>query len=253
MISPNGLNQASSVHLEESEIDFHRNDNQINYLSNLNFSPEFYYLFQALERSVAGRIEGRYRRRLGHVNIIDIKGVSGRVDNLDLDDIVTLDTPIRFADKFIIVKKVDVRGTIRASRVTSNHPLSVIDLIQFDKYRIPITGLRAPIRLNNLALASTNRASYTQCHMLNEIRFNEFINSIMSLTRPQIVDSSLQFLTPVNLEGIVKTEYPLDGINELNRSANGHEDVRFPCDDGLQCNSVIIKIPCYLIIDLLFY
>lgn len=246
IVKPNSVYQdvftlTSSISVGDFMIEFRPNDDQINYLSNLDFSPEFYNIYQALEKSASNRDEGRYRV-LGQVRIVDPTGGMGRVNNIDLHDIVTLDSPFRFADRFVMVGKVDVTGTLSAGRITSNYPLDVMDLEQFAQYRIPITGLRSVIRLGNLVLASTNRASYIQCNMLNGISFNEFVDSIMSLTRPQVISNSLLFRGPVNFDGIVRTESSLNGVREFRRFATGLRNVKYSFEDGLQCNSVIIKV-----------
>lgn len=139
-----------------------------------------------------------------------------------------------------MVGKVDV-DTVRAGRIQSNYPIDAMDLVQFDKYRIPIVGSRTPIRLNNLVLTSTNRVSFVRCQMLNGISFNEFVYSIMSLTRPQEILSNLVFGAPVNLEGMVRTESSLNGIKNFKQFAAHLKKAKYSFDNGLQCNSVMIK------------
>lgn len=231
-------NHLSSVQIDRLSIEFYPNHNPQLYFNNLNISPEFYVLQQALIRTLANHTEGRYRvldqvRMLNPYNTIN--GVS-------LYDIVTLDEPFKFADRYVMVGKVELRGNLRANRITSNYPINVLDLEQFNKYRIPIVGSQAPIRLNHLVLSSNNQASYLQCRMLNGISFNVFANSIMSLTKPQIVESSLVFTNQVNLEGFVKTGSSVNSIKNFKQFAEKLKNAKYSFDDGLQCNSIVIRV-----------
>lgn len=233
-------NRTSSVYIDQFRVEFYPNNNPHDYINNIKFSPEFYILHQALQKAIVNHTEGRYR--VDQVNLVDPYGRPGRMNGVLLDDIVTLDSPFRFAGGFVMVGKVEVMNNVRANRITSNYPIDAMDLVQFDKYRIPIIDSRSPIRLNNLVLSTNNQASFVQCRMLNGISFNEFANSIMSLTRPQEVDSSLTFNGPVNLEGLVRTGASLNGMKQFKQIARNLKAAKYSFENGLQCNLVMIKV-----------
>lgn len=234
--SPQLYNPPSSINITRLDVEFYPNNNPQNYLHNLNFSPELYILHQALARGIANQTGGRIRV-LDRVELPK----TARINGIFLDDIVTLDKPFRFADRFVMVGKVEVRDSLRADRITSNYPIESMDIVQFDKYRIPILGSRSPIKLNNLALSINNQASFVRCQLLNGVHFTEFVNSIMSLTRPQQVQSSLVFGAPVNLDGMVRTESSLNGIKDFRRFARELKTSQYSFEDGLQCNTVVIN------------
>lgn len=232
--SGGGYTGSSSVSVQDLRVEFNPNSDQQHYVGNWNLSPEFLMLHQALTKESANHTTGRYR-------IIDQVRLSGRVNNIALNDIVTLDKPFRFADRFVLVGKIEVLGSLEANRVTSNYPLDAMDLVQFDKFRIPILGSLAPIRLSNLVLAGNNQASFVNCRMLNGVSFDEFVNSIMSLTRPQTIDSGLVFNAQVNLEGFSKTGSSVNSIKNFSAFANKLRSARYSFEDGLQCNNVVIN------------
>ena len=230
-------NTSSSVDINRLKVDFYPDNSPVNHANNWHFSPEFYILHQALMRSLNNHTGGRYR--VNHLRLLRPDGAL--VNGIDLNDIVTLDAPFRFADRFVMVGKVEVAGSLRASRIRSNYPIDSMDLVQFDKYRIPIVGSRTPIRLNNLVLGPGNSASFVQCHLLNGTPFNEFVNSIMSLTRPQTVYSNLVFNSPVDFEAMVRTESSLNGVKDFRGFASRLKNAKYYFEDGLQCNAVVIR------------
>lgn len=231
-------NFGSSIHINKFNVDFLPNNNPIHYQNNLMMTPEFYSIYLALLRGLTNHTNGRYRV-LDQVRLMNPS--RGRVNGIALNDIVTLDTPFRFADRFVLVGKVTVYGSLQADRVLSNYPIDVMDLVQFHKYRIPITGSQMPIHLNNLVLSTNNKASFVQSRLLNGISFNEFATSIMSLTRQQVVDTNLVFSAPVNLEGVVRTESSLNGVQNFRQFARMLKSATYSFEDGLQCNVVIIR------------
>lgn len=233
-------NTGSSVVINSLIADFYPNNNPTNYLSNIKLSPELFILHQALMRGLGNATRGRMRI-INHVNVINPRGGPGLINNVALGDIVTLNEPFAFADRFTLVGKVHVMGNLLAGRITSNYPIDVMDLEQFNMYRIPIINSRLPIRLNNLVLASGNQASMVQCRMLNGVPFSEFVNSIMSLTRPQVIDRSMTFVSPVNFEGLLRTESSLNGIQNFKQFTNTLKNARYSFEDGLQCNTVIMN------------
>lgn len=227
----------ASVNINHFKVEFYPDNNPTNYINNWQFSPEFYIMHQALLRGMANNTGGRYRV-LNQVRLMHPSG--GFVNNIALNDIVTLDVPFRFADRFVMVGKVQVMGSVRADRITSNYPIDAMDLIQFNKYRIPIAGSRTPIQLSNLVLGQENRASFVQCHMLNGVPLSEFANSIMSLTRPQVVDSNLVFGSLIDFEGMLRTESALNSIKDFRRFATNLKNAKYSFENGLQCSSVVI-------------
>lgn len=230
-----------SVQVDRLKVDFNPKPKHLtDHVNNWNFSPEFYILHNALARGVANQTGGRYRV-LNQVRLIQPSGQPGRVNGIQLDDIVTLDAPFRFADRFVMVGKVEVTGDLRANRINSNYPLDAMDLNQFDKFRVPILGSQLPVQLNNLVLADGNKASFVQTHLLNGIPWNEFVSNIMSLTRPQLVDSNLVFHAPVELAGLVRTESSVNGIPRFKEFAQRLKTSGYSFENGLQCNTVIIR------------
>lgn len=233
-------NPGSSVAINSLIADFYPNNNPTNYLNNIKLSPELFILYQALSRGLGNTTRGRMRI-INHVNVMNPRGGPGLINNVALEDIVKLNEPFTFADRFTLVGKVHVMGNLRAGRITSNYPIDVMDLEQFNKYRIPIINSRLPIKLNNLVLASDNQASMVRCRMLNGIQFSEFANSIMSLTRPQVIDRGMTFVSPVNFEGLLRTESSLNGIQNFKQFTNTLKNARYSFEDGLQCNTVIMN------------
>jgi hypothetical protein len=226
------------VNMERVNVEFYPDNDPANHQNNWDFAPELYLLQQALMRSLSNSTGGRYR--VNHVRLISPNG--GQVNRVPLGDIVTLDKPFRFADRFTMVGKVEVVNKLQAGRIQSNYPIDVMDLVQFDKYRIPIVGpSRAPIKLNNLVLGEGNQASFVRCHLLNGIPFSEFASTIMSLTKPQDVYSNLVFNGPVSFEGLVRTRSSLNGIKNFGQFAESLKNAKYLFDEGLQCNSVVIK------------
>lgn len=234
--------QPSSVKIHHFNVQFQPNNHPIHHLSNFQLSPEFYILHLALVKVQKNETSGGRYRVLDRIHLTNPIGGPGRVNGILLNDIVRLDQPFRFADRFVLVGKVNVSGTLRANRITSSYPIDAIDLVQFDRYRIPINGMRGPIRLNNLLLGPNNRATFVHSRMLNGIPFSEFANSIMSLSRPQVVNNNLIFTSSVNLDGIVRTESSVNGVKRFREFANQLRSASFSFEDGLQCNSVIIKV-----------
>lgn len=229
---------ASAVNIDRMNVEFYPDNNPVNYQQNWNFSPELYLMQQALTRNLKNSTGGRYR--VNQVRLIDPSG--GRVNHIPLGDIVTKDRPFRFADTFTMVGKVEVATTLQANRIQSNYPIDAMDLVQFDKYRIPIIGnTRAPIRLNNLVLGEENRATSVLTRLLNGISFSEFASSIMSLTRPQEIHSNLVFTSPVSFEGLVKTKSSLNGIKNFGQFAESLRNARYSFEEGLQCSSVAVR------------
>lgn len=222
--------QPGSVSVQDLRVQFYP---QQHHLSNWNLSPEFLVLQQALAKETTNHTIGRYR--VDHVRL------GGRINNVSLDDIITLDRPIRFADRYVLVGKVEVYGNLFANRITSSYPLDAMDLVQFNMYRVPILGSPMPIHLSNLVLAGNNHASYLNCRMLNGVSFDEFADSIMSLTRPQTIDTGLVFNTQVNLEGFIRTESSVNSIKNFNQFASRLREASYSFEDGLQCNSVVIR------------
>lgn len=234
-----GSQQASEASIDRLHIEFQRETESVHYAQNWNFSPEFYLLHQALMRSSSNYTGGRYRV-LNQLKLIHPSG--GLVNNIPLSDIIRLDQPFNFADVFTMVGKVEVLGSLGADRIQSNYPIDAMDLMQFNKYRIPIMGSSlAPIRLNSFVLSQDNQASFVQCRLLNGLPLNEFVHSIMSLTRPQAVAGSLVFQSPVSFEGMVRTKSSLGGIKNFQQFAQNLKNAKYTFEDGLQCNSVIIK------------
>lgn len=230
----------SFVGINSLIVEFLPNSSPANYIGNIRFSPELYVLYQALLRGLGNNTRGRIRIT-NQIQVINPRGGPGLVNGVSLDDIITLNEPFRFADRFTLVGKVQVVGNLRAGRITSNYPIDAMDLEQFNKYRIPIINSRAPIKLNNLVLASGNQASMIQCRMLNGIPFSQFANSIMSLTRPQIIDRSMAFVSGVNFEGLLRTGASLNEIRNFRGFTNTIKNARYSFENGLQCNTVIIK------------
>lgn len=231
-----------SVDIARFRIEFYPDDS-VNQPDNWNISPEFYMMNQALIKALNNNTAGRYRV-LDQVRLIDQRGqMVGRVNGIDLNDIVTLDKPFRFSEGYVMVGKVVVDGNLRASRISSNYPLDVMDLVQFSQFRVPIMGSRAPIKLSSLVLGTNNRANFIQSNMLNGISFNEFVASIMSLTRPQVVESSLIFNMPVTFESFIRTGSSVNNIKNFKHLVGYLKNARYTFEDGLQCNSVNIISP----------
>lgn len=233
----NMARQMSSIAVNHFNVDFHQ-DESVHHIHNWNLSPEFYMMHQALIRAVANHTGGVYKV-LDQVRLLDPE--RARVNGIVLDDIVTLSKPFKFEQGFVLVGKVTIENVLRAGRVTSNYPLDVMDLVQFSKLRLPILGSRAPVRLSNLVLSTNNRASFVQSRMLNGISFDEFAASIMSLTRPQIVNLDLIFGGPTSFEGLIHTHSSLNNIVNFRQFANELKSARYSFEDGLQCGSVIIR------------
>lgn len=225
---------SSQMSVQDLKIEFYSNDNNNNQRSNWNFSPEFYHLYLALAKESSNN-------SLGHYRVLDQIQLSGRVNGIHLDDIVTLDKPFKFSNRFTLVGKVEVLADLYAGTITSQYPLDAMDLVQFEKFRIPILGSLAPIRLSSLALAGENKTPYMNCRMLNGVSFDDFVNSIMSLTRPQTVDSGLVMNTQVNLEGFIRTGSSVNSIRNFAAFADKLKSARYSFEDGLQCNDVIIN------------
>lgn len=234
--APIQIQPPSSVNVSRLDVEFLPNNNPQNYIRNLNFSPELYILHQALARGIANQTGGRYRI-LDRVELV----AGGRVNGIILDDIVTLNKPFRFTDRFTMVGKVEVAGDLSADRINSNYPIDAMDIVQFDKYRVPIVGSRAPIRLNNLVLAANNQANFVHCQLLNGIRFDQFARSIMSLTKPQQVQCPVLFNGPTSLEGMVRTRSSLNGIKDFKSFARDLKSAQYSFENGLQCNTLVIK------------
>lgn len=230
-------NMSSSIAVDHFRVEFHQDD-LANHMYNWNFSPEFYVMRQALIQLAAGTANGRYR-------VVDqvvlINQNRSLVNGVSLNDIVLLTEPFRFAQGFVMVGKVSVASKLRADRITSNYPLDVMDLVQFSKLRIPTMGSRSPIRLTNLVLSTNNRAAFVQSRMINGISFTEFASSIWSLTRPQVVKANIVFKSPVSFEGMIRTGSSFNGIRDFREFTSRLKNARYTFEDGLQCNSVIIK------------
>lgn len=236
----------STVRVDNLRVEYEmENGNQASYARNWNFSPELYIINQALARTAANYTRDRYRvaqqvRLLPRSN----QQRPSRINGVELGDIITLDQPFKFNDRYVMVGKVDVRGTIQANRIRSNYPLDNLDLIQFAKYRVPLFGNKparfGPIKLNNVVLAGENRALHLQSQLINGLVFNEFVNSTMSLTRPQVIDSRLVFKAPTNFEAIVRTHSSLNGIKHFRDFAARLQQAKYVFEDGLQCNAVMI-------------
>lgn len=244
--NPNPTLQASSVSVDHFKVEFVKENHPIDYANNWNFSPEMYMMHQALRTKLdATNVGGRYK--VNQVRLIPRPLTNsslyfGLVNGVALDDIVRVDVPFRFADRFVLVGKIEIHDTLRANRMTSNYPIDAMDLVQFDKYRIPIVGSRVPIKLSNLILGGpNNRASFVQTRLLNGISFDEFANSIMSLTRPQVIDASLRFTSPVNFDAPVRTQSGLNGIKNFKQFASSLKSARYSFENGLQCNSVLVN------------
>lgn len=238
------------VRVNKMRVDYElENGNQASYARNWNFSPELYIINQALARNAANYTKDRYRvvqqvKLLPHV----VQQRVGRVNGLELGDIIRLDEPFKFIDRYVLVGKVDVRGTIQADRIRSTYPLDNMDLNQFANYRVPLwstspslAGGLTPIRLSSVVLAGENRASYLQSQLVNGLVFNEFVNSTMSLTRPQVVDRRLVFKAPTNFEAMVKTHSSFNGIKHFKDFAGRLQQARYTFEDGLQCNAVVLS------------
>jgi hypothetical protein len=219
----------AQVNIDRLDVKFHA-DHPDNYQKNWEFSPEFYLMQQALTRNSTG---GRYR--VDHVRLI-----GGRVNDIPTGDIVTLDAPFRFAGKFALIGKVEVASKLQAHKIISNYPLDVMDLVQFNRFRVPINNLRGTIRLANIAIDGGNRASFVRTHFLNGVSFDEFVLSIMSLTKPQVVYSSPVFQSTVDFQGLVKTGSSLNGIKGFNQFARNLKTAKYIFEEGLQCTSVSI-------------
>lgn len=226
----------SSVNVSRLDVEFLPNNNPHNYNQNLKISPELYTLQLALTRGIANKTGGRYRV-LDRVELVG----SSQINSVILDDIITLDRPFRFKDRFTMVGKVEVRNTLGADRITSNYPIDAMDIVQFDKYRVPILGSRSPIKLNNLVLSSDNQANFVHCQLLNGVQLNEFVDSIMSLTRPQQVHCPIVFNAPTSLEGMVRTRSSVNGIKNFKSFARDLKGAQYSFENGLQCNSLVIK------------
>jgi len=238
-----GANQTapsrSLINVDHLEVEFQPETNQANYVSNWNLSPEFYLMHQALARHEAGvnQTGGRYRCQK-----LVLQGPHPMVNNIALHDIVTLNQPFKFGKQFTFVGKVELAQTsLRANRIQSNYPIDMLDLVQFNSQRIPVFGSRQPIRLNNLVLGPRNQAAFVQSRLLNGISLNEFANSIMSLTRPQRVESELVFNSPVSFEGPFRTSSSLNGIKQFHQFAARLRQAKYQFEDGLQCNAVLIR------------
>lgn len=229
----------SSVSIDHFRAEFYPDD-RVHHLDNWNFSPEFYIMDQALVRATNNNTGGRYRI-LDRIRLMNPSGGPPIVNNIPLDDIVTLDKPFRFLEQMVLVGKVNVAGDLRARHTVSNYPLDVMDLVQFDRYRIPIMGSPNAISLNNLVLSTNNQAKFVQCRMLNGISFDQFAKSIMSLTRPQDVDASLVFTSPISFQGFVKTGSSVNNLQNFAQLGNTLRTARYSFEDGLQCNSVLIN------------
>lgn len=239
--SPPASNLQSLVGINSLIAEFlPNNNNPANYITNIGLSPELYVLHQALLRGLGNSTRGRVRI-MNRIQVIGPRGGPGLINGVPLTDIILLNEPFRFADRFTLVGKVQVIGSLRAGRISSNYPIDVMDLEQFAKYRIPIRNSRVPIRLNNLVLASGNQASMVQCRMLNGIPFSQFANSIMSLTRPQVIDRSMAFVSPVSFEGLLRTGSSLNRIKNFKKFTNTLKNAKYSFEDGLQCNTVMIR------------
>lgn len=229
----------TELNVDRLDVEFQQEASAAHYKQNWNFSPEFYLLHQALMRGTANYTHARYRV-LNQLQLVHPSG--GRVNNVLLSDVLRTDQSFRFGGTFTMVGKVEIHNSLSADRVQSNYPLDAMDLVQFDKYRIPIVGnTRAPIRLNNLLLGQENRASFVQCRLLNGTPLNEFFDSIMSLTRPQTVAGPLVFQSPVSFEGMFRTRSALNGIKAFNQFAQRLKTAQYTFEDGLQCNAVLVR------------
>lgn len=224
----------SSVNIDRLSINFPSSNNYNNYADNMNFAPELYVLHQALLKATANNTDGRFR--VDQVNLLN----GGRINGIDLADIITLDHPFRFEGKFTMVGKVSIKSSLMANRVMSNYPIDVMDLVQFDRFRIPISAIK-PIRLNNLVLASNNNASFVQVPAINGVPFTAFAQSIMSLTRPQTIDESMIFDGPINFEGFVRTSSSLNNLKSFRQFANNLKNSKYSFEKGIQCNAVLIN------------
>jgi len=228
-----GMRQ-TAVDVQNLNVGFLPNTSPLHYSNNFMLSPELYIVHEALLKRVSNQTGGRVR-------VLDqVRIFGGRINGISLDDIVTLNSPFRFSDRFVLVGKVEVRGSLEANRITSNYPIDAMDLVQFDKYRIPILGSRLPIRLNNLVLSTNNRASFIKSQLINGIAVDEFIDTVMSLTRPQVIDSSLVFNSPISFEGLVRTGSSLNSMKNFKLLATTLKSARYSFENGLQCNSLFI-------------
>lgn len=231
----------SSVGINRLRADFYPNKSPSDYMSNMRFSPELYVLNQALLQGLgANNTRGRIRIT-DRVSIVNPRGGPGIINGVRLDDVLTVNEPFKFAGRFTMVGKVQVGGNLQADRIRSNYPIDAMDLEQFDKVRIPIINSRLPVRLNNLVLDNDNQASFVQCRILNGIPFSQFANSIMSLTRPQVIEGRMSFGSSVDFEGLLRTGSSLNGIKEFKKFANSLKNAKYSFEDGLQCNTLVIN------------
>lgn len=227
----------SSVSINNFKLELYPDD-PVNHVHNWNMSPEFYIMHEALTRATGNHSGGRYRI-IDRVNLM--KPDRSLVNGVSLGDVVTTTEPFRYGHGFVMVGKVTVGGNLKADRITSNYPLDKMDLVQFSRVRLPIMGSRVPIRLASLFLSANNRASFVQTRMLNGISFSEFSNSIMSLTRPQIIGGPMSFGSQIIFEGITRTGSTFNDIENFKLFANKLRSSKYTFEDGLQCDSIMIK------------
>lgn len=227
---------ASLLSVNHLDAEFLPNLSPANYAHNMRLSPELYLAQQALARGVANRT-GEIRYRV--LNQLTVQ--NGLVNGVRIDDIVTLNEPFAFAERFVLIGKVDAECVVRAQHVASAYPLGPMDLVQFERYRVPTMGARAPIHLQSVVLDGDNQASFVQCRLLNGTPLSQFLNSIMSLTRPQSVHASVSFAAPTSFEGIVRTRSLFNNIANFNAFTERLRNVKYSFENGLQCNSLLVR------------
>lgn len=232
---------ADTVTTNTFNVGFLPNMNEANYMLNYNAYPELYTINQVLFKATN---QEERRLRVEHVRLLNPRG-KGLVNGIPTNLVQRLDQTNFVPGKAIFVGKVYITNDMQARYVTSSYPIEGLDLDQFDKYRIQFrsngrVNYENPVRVNNLVLTGLNLASTVRFSSLNELIFDQYINSVMSLTRPQFVRNPMIFLNTVNFFGHISSNSSLNNIDSTSFLGQKVRDTIYKFNEGLECQRVYL-------------